>query len=173
MPAPSCYTGFKGVISLKKIILILALMLLIPFAVSAQEQAFDPAKDPKGFMTYLWGTPVDEVVEKEQLTLIDTKPHQNSEIKIYKQPLSEENPFQITYVFFEDKLVSGVILIAKENKPLLMNFTQSEFGPYSYESSDGIYYWEFPDTRIMGITHAETFTISFGDQKFYQSSKPL
>lgn len=158
---------------MKKIILILALILLVPFAVSAQEAALDPAKDPKGFMGYPWDSPLAEIVEKEALIFIDSKPLQNDELKVYKLPLEEGHPFQITYVFFEDKLVSGVFLVRPENKSHLIELTQEGFGPYSYESEDGTYYWEFPETRIIGLSHDDSFTVSFGSQVFYKSQKPL
>lgn len=159
---------------MKKIIFILALILLVPFATAAaQETALDPAKDPKGFMGYSWGSPLAEIVEKEDLIFIESKPLQNDELKIYKLPLEEGHPFQITFVFFEDKLVSGVFLVRPENKSHLLELTQQGFGPYSYESKDGTYYWEFPETRIIGLSHEDSFTVSFGSQAFYKSQKPL
>lgn len=143
---------------MKKFILLLMLLLLIPLTASAAEN-----HDPEGYMGYPWKTDL-EVVTKEKVLQLVTE---NDSEKIYFSETDSSSNIYHFYIFSEDKLTSGVLQFKQksdyiEGTQVLIN----QFGkPQREDQEKGYQGWFLGSTVIIATAHTEMPSISF----FFQS----
>ena len=153
---------------MKKVLVFLTLLFIFSasLAVAAGPEG-DPAKDPKGFRGYLWGTDFEIINSREPLTFSKSEKLPNGKsLEIYLDQSKVESGRLFTYMFVDKKLAIGSITTTLEWKEDMLNAAKGVWGEPTSINKAGEIFWNFRFTRIMSRTAPEWFDISLSDPDF-------